>query len=678
MYGVSMGDANNGVAVGDSGTIVYTSDGGDTWTAATTTNAGSNHMQGVSMVDANNGVAVGNSGTIVFVDITSPTTVITSSSGSTGSTIADTTLSYTVTFSESVSNFVVGDITVTGTANSGSPAASNFAGSGATYTFDVVKGSSDGTVVVSVAAGTATDAAGNDNIASNTYTLTIDTVNPTTAITSNTSSCDSTISDTTLSYTVTFSESVSNFVVGDITVTGTANSGSPAASNFAGSGATYTFDVVRGSSDGTVVVSVAAGTATDVSNNSNIVSNTCTLTIDTVHPIPTITSSTDSNGSTVSDLTLSYIVTFSKPVSNFVVGDITVTGTANSGSPAASNFTGSGTTYTFDVVKGSSDGIVVVSVAANTTTDDSDNDNLASNVYTMTIDTGTSSDCYDCEPPKLTRVEVHVTSNNSDNLNDGSLPLISETRDYVWIVDTSTELPVFGSHMTPIIADPGDEIEIVMVITDNRTLKRFIDAGSYTNFKERPNDMNLFYANNFDKFGKVSTTFYEWNKTGDDLIYDYSESVKWQPSDVTIDEYFDSEKDSLKNDDYLIGTFTISFKMKFLQPMDTTELWVQATDGSGNFFKVALPLTLKVSGNEPLVFESKVNQKVLSFYDEQKFIEIVSVWNGSSQDVSQLESLLGISDQELPPWVANLALWVSEGKITPGDMIVSIEHLINN
>jgi hypothetical protein len=68
---------------------------------------------------------------------------------------------------------VVGDITVTGTANSGSPAASNFAGSGTTYTFDVVQGSSDGTVSVSVAAGVATDAAGNENTASNTYTLTI-------------------------------------------------------------------------------------------------------------------------------------------------------------------------------------------------------------------------------------------------------------------------------------------------------------------------------------------------------------------------------------------------------------------------------------------------------------------------------------------------------------------------
>ena len=68
---------------------------------------------------------------------------------------------------------MVGDITVTGTANGGSPEASNFAGSGTTYTFDVVQGASDGTVIVSIAAGVATDAAGNDNTASGTYELTI-------------------------------------------------------------------------------------------------------------------------------------------------------------------------------------------------------------------------------------------------------------------------------------------------------------------------------------------------------------------------------------------------------------------------------------------------------------------------------------------------------------------------
>ena len=108
-------------------------------------------------------------------DTTAPTVTITSSTGSSGDTVSDTTLSFTATFSEFTSNFVVGDITVTGTANDSSPAASNFAGSGTTYTFDVVKGSSDGTVSVSVAAGRATDAAGNDNTVSNTYTFTIDT-----------------------------------------------------------------------------------------------------------------------------------------------------------------------------------------------------------------------------------------------------------------------------------------------------------------------------------------------------------------------------------------------------------------------------------------------------------------------------------------------------------------------
>ena len=122
---------------------------------------------------------------IIFLQETDkPTATITTSSGDCDDTVSLTTLSYTVTFNESTSNFVVGDITVTGTANSSSPEASNFAGSGTTYTFDVVKGSSDGTVIVSVAAGVATDAAGNDNTASDSCTFTIDTAVTTTTASS--------------------------------------------------------------------------------------------------------------------------------------------------------------------------------------------------------------------------------------------------------------------------------------------------------------------------------------------------------------------------------------------------------------------------------------------------------------------------------------------------------------
>ena len=191
---------------------------------------------------------------------------------------------------------MVGDITVTGTANGGSPAASNFAGSGTTYTFDVVQGSSDGTVSVSIAAGVATDGS-DDNIASNTYALTIDSAGPTVTITSSSGASGSSVSATTLSYTATFSESVSNFVVGDISVTGTASAN---LSNFAGSGTTYTFDVVKDSTDGNVHVKIAAGVASDASGNDNITSNTYSFTPVTWVDATTTSTAVASTGSTCS------------------------------------------------------------------------------------------------------------------------------------------------------------------------------------------------------------------------------------------------------------------------------------------------------------------------------------------------------------------------------------------
>jgi len=290
-----------------------------------------------------------------------------------------------------------------------------------------------------------------------------------------------------------------------------------------------------------------------------------------------------------------------------------------------------------------------------------------------------SSDCYDCEAPKLTKVEVHITSNTSEDIVNDNSPQISETRDYVWTFEQKTPYPMFDDYKTAIIADPGDEVQIILELTDNRTLKRIADSGTYTNFLHKPNDMNNFYANNYDEYGKVSTTYYEWHQTGEDLFYDYDDTVEWSAADITIQESAEYvEGGQAPNLDGLVGTFSISFKMKFLQPMQTTDMWIQANDRSGNFFKVSLPLTLEISGNEPLLFESKVNQKVLSFYNESILFDLVSDWTGSSQDVSELTAILGIPDEQLLPWVTNLAIWVSEDKITVADMIVAIEHLINN
>ena len=67
-----------------------------------------------------------------------------------------------------------------------------------------------------------------------------------------------------------------------------------------------------------------------------------------------------------------------------------------------------------------------------------------------------NSECYDCEAPKLAKVEVHITSNPSDEIINENAPQISETRDYVWTFDQKTPYPMFDDYKTPIVADPGD------------------------------------------------------------------------------------------------------------------------------------------------------------------------------------------------------------------------------
>jgi hypothetical protein len=63
LYGVSFIDANTGTAVGACGTILRTTDGGETWVSQTS--GTSNYLYGVSFTNANTGTVVGSYGTIL-------------------------------------------------------------------------------------------------------------------------------------------------------------------------------------------------------------------------------------------------------------------------------------------------------------------------------------------------------------------------------------------------------------------------------------------------------------------------------------------------------------------------------------------------------------------------------------------------------------------------------------
>jgi hypothetical protein len=249
----------------------------------------------------------------------------------------------TFAVSESVSDFVVGDITVSG------GTLSNFSGSGTSYTATFTPTANSTTPgVVSVGSTKFSDAAGNFNVdgsdANNTVSISVntvpaDTTPPTISLVS---------SKTSLTYgqtaTLTFvvSEAVADFVVGDVTV-----SGGLLSSFSLASGTTYSA-VFTPNSNSTVpgIISVSSGKFSDAAGNFNTdgadANNSVTITVNTIPPDttpPTIAISSDKSAlGGGQSATVSFAL--SEPVSDFTIGDISVSG------GLLSNFGGFGANYT--------------------------------------------------------------------------------------------------------------------------------------------------------------------------------------------------------------------------------------------------------------------------------------------------------------------------------------------
>ena len=184
------------------------------------------------------------------VDTTPPTPTITGPA----SPINSERFNVTVVFAETVAGFTAGDITVTGGAVNGlvDNGSGNF-----TATIDAA---ADGVVTVDVAAGVATDTAGNANDAAAQFSLTVDATGPTPTITGPASPTASEPFDVTIA----FGETVSGFTADDIAVAG------GSVTNLVDSGDGNFAATIDAASDGDVTVGVPAAAATDSNGNPNV------------------------------------------------------------------------------------------------------------------------------------------------------------------------------------------------------------------------------------------------------------------------------------------------------------------------------------------------------------------------------------------------------------------------
>ena len=197
-------------------------------------------------------------------DTTAPTVTLTSSSVSSGGRSSAAYQDFTATFSETVTGFVVGDITVT------NGTLSNFSGSGASYTFRVTptgyeSAPSGVAVTVRIPASVCADAAGNQNTISNLFSYTNDQIRPTVNMFDGAGAQLNSESVRTekQQVSVSFTESVTGFDVSDISVSGAT------ISDFAISSPTAATFSLKNLAAGSVTFSIAEGQLTDLAGNIN-------------------------------------------------------------------------------------------------------------------------------------------------------------------------------------------------------------------------------------------------------------------------------------------------------------------------------------------------------------------------------------------------------------------------
>ncbi|OON68233.1 hypothetical protein B0919_13835 [Hymenobacter sp. CRA2] len=260
-------------------------------------------------------------------------------------------VSFTVTFASSVTGLTTSNFATAPSAGITGSSVSSVSGSGTTYTVTVNTGSGSGTLGLNLANSTSLTPSVSNAPYTSGQQYTIDKTQPTVAISSSAGFSGSTTLTSPIPFTVTFSESVTGFVAGDLTVVNGTISG------FAGSGSTYTFNVTPTTPGTVTTVNVPANVAQDAATNFNTAATQFSITYQ--QPTATVTAVTGQTPTPTATATVSYTVTFSTAVSGLTTNNFSVTSTTGA---TVTSVSGSGTAYTVVVNTGTGDGTLRLNV----------------------------------------------------------------------------------------------------------------------------------------------------------------------------------------------------------------------------------------------------------------------------------------------------------------------------
>ena len=328
------------------------------------------HVKGDAVTDAAGNKSALSNTEMVTIDQEIPTVAITG----VPTTEQKAAFDLTITFSKDVTDFDPtdsNDLTLTGEATAALKSGTQ---GPKVYTVTITPNANkEDDVTVQVKADAAEDSAGNGNTASATTSdIHIDTIVPTVAI----YGLPTGEQKDPFNLAVFFSEDVTGFAVGDLTVTGEAS-----ATAVSGRDKTYAVTITpNANKEGDVTVKVDANAATDTAGNGNTASPaTSNILVDTIVPTVTITGVPTTEQKEMFDLT----ITFSEDVTDFDPtdsNDLTLTGEAT-----AALKSGTGANYVVTITPTANmEGNVTVKVKANAATDQG---HLVVHIYFISVDT---------------------------------------------------------------------------------------------------------------------------------------------------------------------------------------------------------------------------------------------------------------------------------------------------
>ncbi|MGH1359674.1 MAG: beta strand repeat-containing protein [Burkholderiaceae bacterium] len=304
--------------------------------------------------------------------------VLTITDNATGTATGPVT--FTFSFDEAVTGFTTADVQVTG-----GTASAVTTVNASTYQMVVTPPANDtGTLGVSVAAGAATDAAGNPSEA-DSATQAFDTdVDPTLTITNDAPTAVP--ARAPYDYTLTFSEPVTGLTLGDLNVSGGTLSG------LSGSGAVYTVTVTpTDNTTGNISFSVDADAVQDAGGNGNAATSSTAVAFDREDPAPVIT---DNVAATIATGPVEFTIDFGEPVNGFTLADLNVS--TNSATPLDDVSLAAGSSageFVLTVTPADADaGRITVALPAGAATDDAGNNSRAAVTRTQLYNTPTATD----------------------------------------------------------------------------------------------------------------------------------------------------------------------------------------------------------------------------------------------------------------------------------------------